>query len=79
MLNAIKNVIAEYVDFPKENITSETKFFADLQMDSFEILNMICKMEEKFGIELPTNDMKNIYTVGDLATYMEEKKAEKKK
>ena len=74
MLDAVKNLIIEYVDVPKENITADTMFFADLQMDSFEILNMICKMEEEFDVELPTGDMKNIYTVGDLVSYIEAKK-----
>lgn len=74
MLDAVKNLIIEYVDVPKENITADTMFFADLQMDSFEILNMICKAEEAFDVELPTGDMKNIYTVGDLVSYIEAKK-----
>ena len=74
MLDAVKKIIVEYVDVEEEDITADTLFFADLQMDSFEILNMVCKVEEEFDIELPTSDLKNIYTVGDLALYIEAKK-----
>ena len=74
MLDVITDIISRYVDVPKESITADTIFFADLQMDSFEILNMICKMEEEFDVELPASDLKNIYTVGDLVSYIEAKK-----
>ena len=74
MLDVITDIIIRYVDVPKESITADTMFFADLRMDSFEILNMICKMEEEFDVELPASDLKNIYTVGDLVLYIEAKK-----
>ena len=34
---------------------------------------MICKIEEEFGIELPTDEIKNIYSVGDLQKFLEER------
>ena len=74
MLDVITDIISRYVDVPKESITADTIFFADLQMDSFEILNMICKIEDELGIEIPTDDLKGIYTVGDLVLYIEAKK-----
>lgn len=72
MLDTIRNIILEYVDIPEEKITSDTMFFADLKMDSIEILNMVCKIEEEFDIELPASDLKKIYTLGDLVAYIEE-------
>ncbi len=74
MLDAIKNIIAEYVDIPKECIAESTVFYEDLQMDSFVILNMVCKIESEFDIELFSSDMKNIYTVGDLVLLIKTKK-----
>ena len=74
MLEKIKDIIADYTGISKEDITPDTLFFADLNMDSMEILGMICKIEEAFGIELPTDEIKNIYSVGDLQTFIEERK-----
>ena len=73
MPEKVIDMIADYMDVPKEDITQDTLFFADLHMDSIEILGMICKIEEEFGVKLPTEEMKNIYSVGDLQTFLEEK------
>ena len=73
MLEKLKDIIADYTGISKKDITPDTLFFADLHMDSMEILGMICKIEEKFGIELPTDEIKNIYSVGDLQTFLEKK------
>ena len=73
MLEKIKDIIADYTGISKEDITPDTLFFADLNMDSMEILGMICKIEEAFGIELPTDEIKNIYSVGDLQKFLEER------
>lgn len=73
MPEKVIDMIADYMDVPKEDITQDTLFFADLHMDSMEILGMICKIEEEFGVKLPTEEMKNIYSVGDLQTFLEEK------
>ena len=73
MPEKVIDIIASYMDVPKEDITQDTLFFADLHMDSMEILGMICKIEEEFGVKLPTEEMKNIYSVGDLQTFLEEK------
>ena len=73
MPEKVIDMIADYMDVPKEDITQDTLFFADLHMDSMEILGMICKIEEEFCVKLPTEEMKNIYSVGDLQTFLEEK------
>ena len=73
MLEKIKDIIADYAGISKEDITPDTLFFADLNMDSMEILGMICKIEEEFGTELPTEEIKNIYSVGDLQKFLEER------
>ena len=73
MPEKVIDIISDYMDVPKEDITQDTLFFADLHMDSMEILGMICKIEEEFGVKLPTEEMKNIYSVGDLQTFLEEK------
>ena len=73
MPEKVIDIIADYMDVPKEDITQDTLFFADLHMDSMEILGMICKIEEEFDVKLPTEEMKNIYSVGDLQTFLEGK------
>ena len=73
MPEKIKDIIAEYTDISKEDITPDTLFFADLHMDSMEILGMIGKIEEAFDTEFPTDELKNIYSVGDLQKFLEER------
>lgn len=73
MLEKIKDIVADYTNVSKEDITPDTLFFADLHMDSIEILGMICEAEETFGIEIPASEIKNIYSIGDFAAYLEKK------
>ena len=73
MLEKLKDIIADYTGISKKDITPDTLFFADLHMDSMEILGLICKIEEEFETELPTDEIKNIYSVGDLQKFLEER------
>ena len=57
-------------------ITEDTSFKDDLGADSLDLFELVMGMEEEFGVEIPTDDLENIATVGDVMKYLREHGAE---
>ncbi len=73
MFDKIRDVILEYVDMPKESITPETTFLADMHMNSLDIMTMIGQLEDEYDITIETEDLSDIYTMQQLVDYIEER------
>ena len=71
MFDKIRDVILEYVDMPKESITPETTFLADMHMNSLDIMTMIGQLEDEYDITIETEDLSDIYTMQQLVDYIE--------
>lgn len=74
MLEEIKAIIAENLGIDEEKITEESSFNEDLGADSLDLFEMVMSLEDKFGIEIPTEDLEGIKTVGDVVDYIKEHK-----
>ena len=71
MLEKIAAFIEEQLGtVKKEDITPETSF-KDLGADSLDLLELVMSCEREYGIEIPTKDLENIHTVGDVIEYIE--------
>lgn len=70
---SVISVIIEYIDFDKDSITSETKISDDLGLDSLDIVELGCRIEEAFDIEVTDDDLEAVTTVGDLVELIERK------
>lgn len=71
MLEKIKEITAENLGAEIDNITAETNFKEDLNADSLDLFEMVMALEEEFGVEIPTEDLEQIATVGDVVKYVE--------
>ncbi len=69
----VKNLM-EQLDLKREDITSESSFVDDFEMDSLDMVEMLIELEKQTDIKIPNEDVKDIKTVGDLVTYLEGKK-----
>jgi len=76
MYDRIVDVILDYVEIDRNDITPETKFLADLKMNSLDIMTMVGQMEEEFDITIETEDLNDIFTIHDLDEYLKEKMGE---
>lgn len=54
-----------------ENIELSTNFKKDLDLTSFDFVNIIALIEEKYGIEIEEESYRSLNTVGDLMEYLE--------
>lgn len=62
-LERIAKIVGEYKDLSDFNLTAETSF-ADLELDSLDVVDMVMACEEEFGATIELDD--NIKTVGDI-------------
>ena len=74
MLQKIKEIVAESLGVEVEEITEETSFKEDLSADSLDLFELVMALEEEFEVEIPTEDLEQIATVGDVVKYVEEHK-----
>ena len=68
MLELIQRIIYEVTG--KKNITYDTDFIKDLELTSFDIMNIVCMFEEHFDTTISTRDVWNMHQVKDVLDYM---------
>ncbi len=69
----IKNLV-EQLDLKEEDITMDSRFVEDFEMDSLDMVEMLIDLEKQTDIKIPNDDVKDLTTVGQLIAYLEEKK-----
>ncbi len=73
MLEKVKAVIEEKLNADGVEITEATSFKEDLNADSLDLFEMVMSLEEEFGIEIPSEDLEQLKTVGDVMEYLQKK------
>lgn len=74
MLQKIIEITAETLGAEAAEITENTSFTEDLHADSLDLFELAMALEEEFGVEIPSEDLEKITTVGAAAAYLEENK-----
>ncbi len=75
MLEKVKEIIEEKLNVDGVEITAETRFKEDLEADSLDLFELVMALEDEFDVEIPTEDLANITTVGAVIDYIESKQA----
>ncbi len=76
MLEKVKEIIEEQLNLEDVEITEATRFKEDLDIDSLDLFELVMAFEEEYGIEIPSEDLENITTVGAIIKYMQDKGVE---
>lgn len=74
MEEKVINLISEATKIDKTKISPETSFVDDLNLDSLDIVELMMKMEDEFGVEIPEEDAEGLKSVKDVVGYLENKK-----
>ncbi len=74
MLEKMKEIIAEQLSVDADSITEASSFKEDLGADSLDLFELVMALEEEYDIEIPTEDLEQIATVGDVISYIESHK-----
>ena len=57
-------------------ITEDTSFKDDLNADSLDLFELVMALEDEFGIEIPSEELEQLNTVGDVLNYLRDKGVE---
>ena len=71
MLEKVKEIVADSLGADVNTLTAETSFKEDLGADSLDLFEMVMALEEEFEVEIPTEDLENIKTIGDVEAYLQ--------
>ena len=72
MLNEVIEIIKETFS-PSIEVTGDAAIKNDLELDSFDIANLICLLEERYKIEIDDTVLFSFVTVSDICNYIAKK------
>lgn len=70
MMDQIKEIVAKSLGVDKDTLTAETSFKDDLGADSLDLFELVMALEEETGVEIPSEELENIKTIGDVEKYL---------
>ena len=70
MLEKVKEIVAEGLDVNAADLTAETTF-ESLGADSLDLMDMVMTFEDEFGVEIDTEAIGDLKTIGCVVTYIE--------
>lgn len=73
-LDKVKEIVANQLRKPIEDITADKEVVKDLGADSLDVVEMLMSLEEEFGITVSEEAAMNIKTVGDIAETIDKNK-----
>tara|TARA_R110002072_G_scaffold1989_2_gene16338 strand:+ start:60627 stop:60920 length:294 start_codon:yes stop_codon:yes gene_type:complete len=73
MQEKVVKLISDATKVDSSKIKLETSFVDDLNLDSLDIVELMMKMEDEFGIEIPEEDAEGLKKVSDVVSYLENK------
>ena len=71
ILAELAQIVNEIAGVPVGDISLEKSFLDDLDVDSLSMVEIATAAEDKFGIRIPDDDLKDLKTVGDAVSYIE--------
>lgn len=73
MQEKVIKLISDATKIDEAKIKPETSFVDDLNLDSLDIVELMMKMEDEFGVDIPEEDAEGLKSVSDVVTYLEKK------
>ena len=70
MLEKVKEIVAEGLDVNEADLTEATTF-ESLGADSLDLMDMVMTFEDEFGVEIDTEAIGDLKTIGSVVTYIE--------
>ena len=72
MLEKLTNIIREHTGDNIIEINEDMDLKADLGLNSLDLVNLACVVEDEFDIEIPDRNIKDFRTVKDVLLFIEE-------
>lgn len=76
MLEKMKEIIADQLSVDAETITEASSFKEDLGADSLDLFELVMALEDEYSVEIPSEDLQELLTVGQVMDYLKSKGVE---
>ena len=71
MFDKVQAILAKQLRIAPERITLDSQIKKDLGADSLDILQLLMRIEDQYGIVIPDKALATFNTVRDVVTYLE--------
>jgi acyl carrier protein len=70
VLSGLAQIVNEETGITAETVQLDKSFTDDLDIDSISMMTIVVNAEDKFGVKIPDEEVKNLITVGDAVNYI---------
>lgn len=70
ILVGLAEIVNEETGLPTDSVELTKSFTDDLDIDSLSMMTIVTQAEDKFGVTIPDDEVKNLVTVGDAVTFI---------
>ena len=71
MIEKLRQILRNTIDIDTNiEIDKNTVILRDLGVDSLEMIELVCAVEDEFDIEIADKKIKSLVTIGDLINYI---------
>ncbi len=70
ILAGLSEIIDEIAGVPADEVTPGKTFIDDLDIDSLSMVEIAVAAQDKFGVEIPDDQLKDLKTVQDVVDYV---------
>ncbi|MGA8456467.1 MAG: acyl carrier protein [Streptosporangiaceae bacterium] len=71
----LAEIIDEVAGVPADQVTPDKTFVDDLDIDSLSMVEIAVAAQDKFGVEIPDDQLKDLKTVQDVIDYVKRSSA----
>ena len=75
MFEKVQTILAKQLRIPAEKIRPESQIKKDLGADSLDILQLLMRIEDQYGIVIPDEQLATFHIVQDVVNYLEKQEA----
>ena len=72
MYEKVRAILAKQLRVDAATVTLDAQIKKDLGADSLDILQLLMRIEDQYGIVIPDKALATFNTVGDVVTYLEQ-------
>ena len=70
ILAGLGEIVEEIAGVPADEVTPSKSFVDDLDIDSLSMVEIAVAAQDKFGVEIPDDQLKDLTTVQDVVNFV---------
>jgi len=70
VLAGLAEIVNDETGIATDSVQLDKSFTDDLDIDSISMMTIVVNAEDKFGVKIPDEEVKNLVTVGDAVNFI---------